>query len=535
MQVTRHPGHFLDRNTIEAVEGQIEMDGLNILRPHLNRSDVVTCLANLVQMNRFVLVNSPASSGKSSLIRLLAHGRPDYQCVGFSFMKYQSTQAADALRLHGCDLQRQEITIPIREDCSLLVIVIDDAQEKYNDLDFWCGLVKDYSLLADRCPKLRFIISTVHALGSKHKSPVEFEAMSKISRKDMLLTDDECLEYLSLTYPSGLHSCLWDAALIEAIQAGCGRLIGALSQTVKALNHEVGKAYKSRLPYEASDALRFLLSYAYLQSLTRCFGSSISNNISSELKSILIECLFDRPLQKNNITSTDDLESITELIKSGILVEDAGSYVEFTSPVAKRFYSRKLFPNRALSNPTSLTNLLKKTIEAMSASLLAKADSSNGLPNEATFQHLFFTCLASNTRGDCQITAELSKTLSSTHAGKQFLMPCSTTVFDRFVGQQIPGRIDFFINGDLLWGLELLVQGRDIGEHLSRFDAGQPYSKLGCSDYAVVDIRSTSDGCATNVLRHPKRMTLFFRRGDFSTCRCIVGVNGPEEVLTLQP
>jgi hypothetical protein len=31
---------------------------------------------------------------------------------------------------------------------------------------------------------------------------------------------------------------------------------------------------------------------------------------------------------------------------------------------------------------------------------------------------LFLTCLASNTRGNCQITAELSKTLSNADFGK---------------------------------------------------------------------------------------------------------------------
>jgi hypothetical protein len=50
----------------------------------------------------------------------------------------------------------------------------------------------------------------------------------------------------------------------------------------------------------------------------------------------------------------------------------------------------------------------------------------------------------------------------------------------------INGAIDFFLNSSLRWGIEMLVSGDGIGEHLSSFNPpGGKYVALDVNDYAV--------------------------------------------------
>lgn len=67
----------------------------------------------------------------------------------------------------------------------------------------------------------------------------------------------------------------------------------------------------------------------------------------------------------------------------------------------------------------------------------------------------------------------------------------------------------------------MLVNGNDISEHLARFAPAGKYAPLGVNDYAVVDFRGNSKGTISGIKRRDKRITVFFKLGDFSSCRCI--------------
>lgn len=85
---------------------------------------------------------------------------------------------------------------------------------------------------------------------------------------------------------------------------------------------------------------------------------------------------------------------------------------------------------------------------------------------------------------------------------------------------------------DFAWGIELLVQGVGIGEHMDRFTlAIGKYASLDVGDYAVVDFRRNTTGKPTSISRHAKRITVFFKDADYSIAQCIFGVDGdPVEV-----
>jgi hypothetical protein len=57
--------------------------------------------------------------------------------------------------------------------------------------------------------------------------------------------------------------------------------------------------------------------------------------------------------------------------------------------------------------------------------------------------------------------------------------------------------LDFYINGDLQWCLELLRLGEKIGEHLARFDSqavGEEYHDVVWKEYLVLDCRGPKKG-----------------------------------------
>lgn len=129
---------------------------------------------------------------------------------------------------------------------------------------------------------------------------------------------------------------------------------------------------------------------------------------------------------------------------------------------------------------------------------------------EATFQHLFVTAMAKCTNPAVAIHAELAVELGT--------------------GVKIPGVVDFYLDGNLRWAVELLVHGRGVGEHLNRFGPHGPYSKLQPNDYVVVDLRVGDDIQTNRITRHEKRITACFNQ-DFTTCKLLIGLDEEEEYV----
>jgi hypothetical protein len=200
------------------------------------------------------------------------------------------------------------------------------------------------------------------------------------------------------------------------------------------------------------------------------------------------------------------------------LDEDDHNQFFFSSSLAKRFYFHSIFPNRSMVAPATLFDLVRGALQNMSAVNLRNATASVGrFPSESVFQHEFMAALAAVLPPSCYICPELSR-----------VFPNNGMTED----ETINGKIDFYINGDLRWGIELLVNGDRITEHLNRFsDPSGKYAPLQVKDYVVVDFRRTLDGKPTNVMAHEKRITVFFPFGRFTNCICIFGMNPAIENL----
>ena len=380
-----------------------------------------------------------------------------------------------------------------------VIFFLDDAQEIYSDTKFWEHLIKIGPTWLPQ--NVRFVISSTHLVSYGNSSPVVFESITKLGRDDFLLSHEESIEFLELPV-IGLPPDMRNETLKHVISRECGGLIGALRQSVDSLKERFRKNHTE------ADLLQHFLSETLLFKMGRCFGDKHSSQIGYNFRVLLNKIIF---AENQNVKSLEeqDMDSYSSLLKAGILVQFPDKSFGFSSPLAYRYYFQWLFPNRSSTPPSNLFELVKNVISSMSATMLRYSTTAGDFPKEAVFQHLFFEGLALFTQPNCSICPELSK-----------IFPGNPTTSTQ---QKIAGEIDFYLNSTLRWGIELLVNGSGIGEHISRFSPNGKYAPLDVTDYAVVDFRGNTEGTRTNIMRDPKRISVFFKIGDLSAAQCIFG------------
>ena len=479
----------------------IQIDSINIHTEHLKRPELLAKLTDLVAQYRFVRLTSPAASGKSSLLMLYQH----------SLKKRTGVVWISCLDDRTCsELLREKAGIDLKNETTVDGVgkkdmIVDDAQAKYADITFWKLLVKMSPNWLP--PNVRFVISSTHLLAGGIESPVELRSLPHLERSDFLLSTDESDQFLDFEV-IGLPKSIKFPTLKTLLINECGGLIGALRLSVDSLKSRFSKDIG---PSELA-LLQHVLSNDYVANMDRCFGSAHSAPIGDDFKQFLKRIFVNEKFKPQPLTIPEDKESYSSLQKAGILVElpDATTFM-FSSLLAKRYYFKWIFPNRSLLMPSSLHELVRNVLASMSSNLLKHSTVAGDFPKEAVFQHLFIEGLAAFTPPSCCICPELSKIFfDGTKSNAQ-----PTTV---------AGEIDFYLNSSLRWGIELLVNGNGIGEHISRFAPPKgKYVTLAVSDYTVVDFRRNSTGQPTNISRHPNRITVFFKEDDYSIAHCIFG------------
>jgi hypothetical protein len=405
-----------------------------------------------------VLLTSPAGSGKSSLCKLFKQVVSKKIFV-IAISCIQEKSLLEILQEKGIDLDTGNFVKKIPQ--KKVVFFLDDAQVKYDDLVFWGRLFKGIIPLLSN--NIRIVISATHSLNGGKESPAEFKSLPRLSRLDFLLADEEAFEFLELSdigLPEKMRSL---ANLKTVLVKEAGGLIAALRLAVDSLNESF---MKDVAPSETR-LLQHCMSKPFIERMARCFGSNHSLPIGNDFKHFLKRCLVDGRNQSPSSLNQDDKKSFSSLEKAGILVQFPDDTFGFSSQLAKRYYFKWIFPNRSPIAPSSLPELIKNVIASISANTLQNSTKAGDFPKEAVFQHLFMGGLASFTTPDCCICPELSK-----------IFPRNADLD----AERIAGEIDFYLNGHQRWGIELLVQGVGIGEHMDRFTPG-------IGKYASLDVR----------------------------------------------
>uniref|UniRef100_K3WNY8 ATPase AAA-type core domain-containing protein n=1 Tax=Globisporangium ultimum (strain ATCC 200006 / CBS 805.95 / DAOM BR144) TaxID=431595 RepID=K3WNY8_GLOUD len=96
--------------------------------------------------NRFVLFSSPPASGKTSLLKLFATSSDHLYCFYVSCLDLKGRPCYNVVEELASKARNKRVDI----------IVLDDAQEVYDQSDFWIQLVKKTSLMVS--DGVKFII-----------------------------------------------------------------------------------------------------------------------------------------------------------------------------------------------------------------------------------------------------------------------------------------------------------------------------------------------------------------------------------------
>ncbi|KAL3666332.1 hypothetical protein V7S43_008584 [Phytophthora oleae] len=260
------------------------------------------------------------------------------------------------------------------------------------------------------------------------------------------------------------------------------------------------------------------MAFCFSEEMMRKMGRLYADNKyppTTNLHRFLVKCYLGAstmPPQMGDIND-NDTRRFTDLMKAGIIAEDAFSSVKFTSPLAARCYSKYLFPDylfprREYSHSSSLKDLIKKVTGKMSPSELH-------FQVEFTFRRQFLTGLG------------LCTEVSSIHPQLFKVFPALPDQRGKRKGVEIT----LYLGGNRRWGIEVLVNGDKTGGVTSQFAPEWKYAALAAKDYAVIDFRS---GESTEIVRKPERITVLFKPGDFSSCQCFVGLEKDTEWISLK-
>jgi hypothetical protein len=134
-------------------------------------------------------------------------------------------------------------------------------------------------------------------------------------------------------------------------------------------------------------------------------------------------------------------------------------------------------------------------MSALALSQSVVPNNTSTFPKEATIQHLFMASLLSLTPINVKILPELGKTYP--------LEGVATST-------AIQGEIDFYIrNCDFSWGIELLVEGRGVGEHVHRFGPDGKYWRLGTVSRSYYHRSSARNGKSCSDERSEENDSIF--------------------------
>ncbi len=424
------------------------------------RDTLVDSVLQKLSSNRFVIVQSPPASGKTTLLQLIAH-----KCARRNIVKYirlkKDQNPYETLQLAGIgDMANQ---VSWNGDA---VIMIDDAQNAFSpelNSSFWSNLLKDISLPRS----IRFIVATTYLIGGQD-SPAEFANLPRIAPDEMLLDAVGSFDFFVnfLKFP---FSCF--ESLVELIIEDCGGSIGALS----IVEHQYKTGfYASNTPPNEQKLIDYFISPQLALSMVRLFGSETV--LSTELP-VMIDLLYNEYVNIPDVASNVELK---QYIKCGLLSRVETGKTKFTNAMSRRYFIHKMYPQTATSNPRDAVELVISSIGKMSATTLRQSVVEGLFPSETGFQHLMMGAMMHNLTAEANVYPENSIVIGTENRMK--------------------GRLDFFINGDLRWGIELLIKGRKLQDHRERFIGNGKYVDLGCREHVVVDFRGQVAGATTNII-----------------------------------
>jgi hypothetical protein len=245
---------------------------------------------------------------------------------------------------------------------------------------------------------------------------------------------------------------------------------GLVNSIYQDISHRFINYLKANLGVTLTDdqVLEYLMSPNFLYAISSTRSVPKMTNDESEMA--LIHSLVT--LEAVDV-GTLKVETVQRLSASGVVAQ-IGKQVFFSAPVISAIYFQRLsltppIISPALNPPSTIDHFLISTLKLFKQTFLQNSFA-RGVRNiilERHWQMEFYRAGSSLLPNGFSISPDVG-----------YMFGCK-------------GFIDFYVDGKLKWGIELLREGKQLNQHLERFE---PYGRYGdmvkkFQDYAILDFR----------------------------------------------
>jgi hypothetical protein len=436
--------------------------------PKIDRSTLVEQISKQVNSCWSLLITAPSYTGKTSLANLVYNhwqkqGESVY-FISFAPLNHKSSISDEELE----DFFKSEIGFSVREVMKYPgYLITDETQLIFNTLSFWGNLKRG----AQVRKVLSFAVFGLSRGAGCIRSPAVFQ--QKWYYDDIKLTNDECAKLVE-SYCSKLP---------QARDILVPEILGNIFEFV---NNHPGLVYFTlynlcyefpRNPYNAktiADFQTIIVKGELLVKLlqARCFSlkyEHILDMLGKRSNAIMGNLIFD-----GSIDLVDGDDTLGNLNRCGMCIADRNqNRLYFASEIMRVFY-RELYYKALYSisssfivsnwNVETILSVLRRILELFQPQSLLNSLSVGRNANlyERIYQDEFYR--------SCFLIAPTK---------------CHPDV-GAIYGSA--GYLDFYIDGDIQWGFELLRNGVKINGHLDRFNpVNGIYKDIPLRDYAVID------------------------------------------------
>jgi hypothetical protein len=437
-----------------------------------------------MSQNPIGLLRSPPASGKTTLSTKLesflrARGR---NVINISLLRIST---AEINSHHGFNAYWTRNCAKSWEACMngnrQLDIIIDEAQVLYPQEPpfFWNDLKRlnqqiTLDLTRGGHPRIRVLLLSMYGepSGQDIKTPIDFQ--DSLGIKNLRFTERE-YHQLVKNFTLAPKSREVDFTISIQVAETVYRITGGHCGLVRKVLKDIREQYRNNVRTDSA-LLLFLTSSGFREHLrnTRAFSWlkkwRPTDNESQLLRKAFMGC------DSNSEFSVDsdnpwELDILDKYLHSGLLVKNDSNF-QFTAPLMRITLGHFLFRAKIIQETdtresNSFEEFLFRSIERMRPSVLCKSlsRSHNGSLLERAWQmewyHSATTAVPSNT----SISPDVGPVFGSA------------------------GFLDFYVNRDLNWGIELVREGTRARAHLDRFLQGS-YRDIPLKEWIILDFRS---------------------------------------------
>lgn len=455
------------------------------------RSQTLDRIAGILAQKRLMLIRAPPSAGKTSTSFLLAdrYRSLGYRIALISFLASASFETAWISRTGS------NWTEWLKDQQQPTVVIIDEAQVAFQNPEatsFWQAL-KLFSINPFQNVSVVVFAAYGSVVSTQLATPIEFPSRHGL---DLLLcTDGEATELVDHFHR--LSAVRLSERLKNIVYRMTNGHIGLLSYALYIIGQKFEDAARAGMATEV-ELERYLLSYPFFSSMAQTRASPELSTVSKDHIQILERILTVDSLHFA-ILSNDDQNHVAALVKLGILYLD-NDKVSFSSSMARNVCFAGLFAGRPELELSTLDDFVIAMLQRLSPKFLANSlgNSLDGIRLERVWQMEVYRASIACLPDQTYISPEIGHMYGTA------------------------GLVDFYVNDQSQWLIEIIREGDRMAKHHKRFSPGGLYSAIPKKDYAVIDFRQESKA----VVKYYNNFWYVLYKPDYSGAtvrRCING------------